>query len=320
MEMKQKIFAAGLMAMAAGVTAESTVDGSHYPAGLNGLKGGSAPGPGVYFRDDNLFYTGSGGQLANYSTFSYLQAPEVLWMTNWKFLGASLGMDITIPIEYRQVSYNSPVVSTPNQTTTLSRVSDSQSGLGDIKIEPLMLAWHWEHFDTTLAYALWVPSGHFTTGRLANLGDGEWTHMMTLGGVWYPDDKKNWALSLLHHIELNSVQTGTAATTITNPNGSTTITTYQQVPCFTYTLEWGVSKTILDHTDVGLIGYYQKQFSDGNAGATPFSDSEVAGIGPEISTTIPSWGLTASIRYAYEFTAYHRPEGHTVDLTLTKRF
>jgi len=322
MDMKKNIFTAGLMALAVGVTAQSTVDGSHYPAGLNGLKGGAAPGPGVYFRDDNLFYTGTGGQLAGYSTFSYLQSPELLWLTDWKFLGASLGMDLTIPIEYRQASHRGSVVTTPNGGySTAPTIRDCQSGLGDIKLEPLILAWHWDHFDTTLAYALWAPSGHFTAGRLANLGDDEWTHMITLGGVWYPDDKKTWALSLLHHLELNSSQIGLATDVTTSPAGGKTGTdTYPKVRCSTYTLEWGISKTILDNTDLGLIGYYQKQFSDGNAGSTPFSDSEVAGIGPEISTTIPRWGLTASLRYAYEFTAYHRPEGHTIDLALTKRF
>jgi hypothetical protein len=319
MDVKKIIFTTGLMALAAGVTAQSPVDGSHYPAGLNGLKGGSAPGPGLYFRDDNLFYSGNGGQLANYSTFVYLQAPQLLWMTGWTFLGANFGMDLTIPLEYRDASYNLPPVTTPGGGFSVARpVSDSQFGLGDIELEPLILAWHWQHFDTTVGYSLWVPSGHFTGNRLANLGDDEWTHMISLGGVWYPDEKKTWAFSLLHHFEMNASQVGTLFTS--SPGGGYPSTTYPKISCSTYTLEWGVSKTILDHTDVGIFGYYQKQFSDGNPAFNPFSDSEVAGIGPEISATIPRWNLTASVRYAYEFTAYHRPEGHTVNLTLTKKF
>ena len=318
MGMKKKILAAGLAAVGTGGMAQLPVDGSHYPAGLNGIKGGTLPGPGIYLRDDNWFYAGSGGALSDYKTFEYLQAPQLMWMTDWKILGASLGMDIELPIIYRQASYSALIVTPNGGFTLLSTINEDRFGLGDIKLEPLLLSWHWKHFDTTLGYALWVPSGKYSAGSNINLGDDQWSHMLTLGGVWYPDEKKTWAISLLHHLEFNSVQVGFVEN---NPNSSqSTGPRYENFPCVTYTLEYGVSKTVLTNIDVGVSGYYQKQFTDSRAAAATFNNSEVAGIGPEISASIPDWGVTASLRYAYEFTAYHRPQGHTVNLTLTKMF
>ena len=82
------LFAAGLMFLAFNVQAQLPVAGVHYPVGLEGIKGGSLPEPGIYFRDDNLFYSGTSDSPQNYSTFIYLQAPQLTWMTGWKFLGA----------------------------------------------------------------------------------------------------------------------------------------------------------------------------------------------------------------------------------------
>ncbi|MEY4916917.1 MAG: hypothetical protein RL616_830, partial [Verrucomicrobiota bacterium] len=77
---------------------------------------------------------------------------------------------------------------------------------------------------------------------------------------------------------------------------------------------------ILTNADVGVFGYYQKQFTDSSPAANSFKDSEAAGLGPEISFRLPRWDLSVSVRYAYEFTAYNRPKGHAFNLTLAKKF
>jgi hypothetical protein len=46
----------------------------------------------------------------------------------------------------------------------------------------------------------------------------------------------------------------------------------------------------------------------------------VAGMGPEVRSQIPAWDLSLSLRYDYEFIADNRPQGHIINLTLTKRF
>jgi len=46
----------------------------------------------------------------------------------------------------------------------------------------------------------------------------------------------------------------------------------------------------------------------------------VAAIGPEVSVFFPSAMLGLSLRYEYEFLAESRLQGHTVTLTLTKKF
>jgi hypothetical protein len=74
--------------------------------------------------------------------------------------------------------------------------------------------------------------------------------------------------------------------------------------------------------DAGLTGYYQEKVT-GDTGSNPAGltpHNRVAAIGPEVSFAIPSAMLFVSCRYEYEFVAENRAQGHTVTLTLTKRF
>ncbi|MGA3163812.1 MAG: hypothetical protein ABSD77_06420 [Verrucomicrobiota bacterium] len=61
---------------------------AHYPAGAEGIKGASLPPPGVYFRDYNFFYTADNFKDGppQFDIFAYLNAPRVIWMTDWKIL------------------------------------------------------------------------------------------------------------------------------------------------------------------------------------------------------------------------------------------
>lgn len=269
---------------------------AHYPAGAEGIKGASLPPPGLYFRDYNFFYYSDRFKDGppGFRLDAYVNAPRLIWMTPVKILGADYGMDVIVPFGYLDYKYQTPA----------GQVKDSWFGLGDIEVEPLLLSWHFKQFDLSGGYAFWAPTGDYSRGRPDLISQGFWSHMLTLGGTWYPDEAKTWAVSLLNRYEFCHEQDQTDV----NPG---------QV----YTIEWGVSKGITKTVDVGLIGYYQQQTTTDN-GRNAFSDKldRKVGVGPEISAFWPSLGLFTSLRYAYEFAAVERPEGQLVTLTLTKRF
>ena len=265
---------------------------AHYPAGAEGIKGASLPPPGLYFRDYNFFYSADrfNDGPPNFKMVAYVNAPRLIWMTDLQILGANYGMDVIVPFGY--MNYRLP------------NGWNEYSGLGDVEFEPLLLSWHLTQFDFSAGYAVWAPTGHFSTSRPDMFIQGFWSHMLTLGGTWYADKEKTWAFSLLNRYEICHQQQDTEI----NPG---------QV----YTLEWGFSKALNKTTDVGLIGYYQQQTTE-DTGARKASDKldSKVGIGPEVSVVWPDLGLITSLRYAYEFGARERPEGHLVSLTLTKRF
>lgn len=274
--------------------------GSHYPAGAEGIKGASLPPPGVYLRDYNFFYTSSDvdGFPNNASLFVYVQAPRLIWMTDWTILGATYGMDVIVPFSYKDVSLGGPKPPFGE---------DDQFGLSDIQLEPVLLSWHLKQFDVAAGYAIWAPSGCFSTStpqkQLSSPGLGFWTHMFTLGAVWYPDKEKTWALSVLNRYEINTEQQDTDVT-----------------PGNMFTVDWGLSKNIGKGVDVGFIGYYQQLVTEDSGSGSSSDKSHVVGIGPEVTGMIPKINVIGSLRYVYEIDAKDRPKGQLVTLTLTKRF
>lgn len=269
----------------------------HYPSGAEGIKAASLPPPGFYLRDYNLFYFADDfpGGPPGFDAFAYINAPRLIYMTDFKIFGANYGLDLLVPFYYGEVKFDTPG----------GRFKDSTFAMGDLQFEPILLGWHWKQWDVGAGYAFWAPTGDYNrsgTRPSRLLAKGFWSHMLTGGATWYPDQEKTWSLSALNRYEFHM------------ENKDLDFTAGD-----TWTLEFGVSKTFNKVIDVGLAGYYQKQVTGYDPdGAGPMD--RVVGIGPEIGTVFPKLGLFASLRYVFEFDAKDRPEGQTATLTLTKRW
>ena len=274
----------------------------HYPIGVEGIKGGSLPPPGIYLRDYNLFYWAdrlndpSGDRVVfpngrdDIDLFAYANAIRPLWITPAKVLGGHYGMDVLIPLVYTDLTAGGNSVG-------------SCFGVGDVFFEPITLSWHWSQFDLGVGYGFWAPTGDSSPPPSAKAGKGYWANMFTLGGTWFPDKAKTWSVSVLNRYEIN---TRADYADLTYGNA--------------FSLEAGVGKTLCNGIELGPVFYYQQQTTrDSGTAASPYSD-RVFGIGGEIGTFFPKVKLFVSARYFYEFSARDRPEGNTVNLTLTKIF
>jgi hypothetical protein len=220
------------------------------------------------------------------------------------------------PFLYRDISYDKHWFDGAGAHNS-TPCNDNSSGLGDILVEPLLLHWSFRQIDLMAGAGVWLPTGRYDNAAIANLGGGTWSPMLTLGGVWYPDQAKTWAISLLNRYEFNSQSPATRYTT--DPAGFP-LGHPSNVSCSTYTLEWGVSKMIVTNWDLGIIGYYQKQFTAQGEKWVRFNDPEAISIGPEITWQIPSQNLLFSLRDAIEISADQRPQGNMVNLSVTKSF
>lgn len=282
---KSLLLAAGLAVLPSLALAQA-----HYPAGAEGIKGASLPPPGTYLRDYNLFYTADRLPDApfDFDVFAYVNAPRLIWMTDQKILGATYGMDIILPFGYQCVKIND------------QRLDDGWS-FGDIQLEPVVLAWHTKRMDIAAGYALWAPTGE--SDRPAGLGKGYWGHMLTLGGTYYFDEAKTWALSALNRYEINHEHKD-----------------FDLTPGNEFTVEFALSKSLRKTIDIGAVGYFQWQTTKDSGSDSNDVQDQVVGLGPEISTFCPRLKLFTSLRYLYELGANDRPEGHTITLTITKVF
>ncbi|MEY4386422.1 MAG: hypothetical protein RLY20_1705 [Verrucomicrobiota bacterium] len=273
---------------------------AHYVPGVEGIKGASLPPPGFYLRDYNVCYFADrlndnhGDEIkpADPSAFIYANVPRLLWITEEKLLGGSVGVDALLPLQYTSLKANTPG----------GPFDDSTFGIGDFFVEGT-LSWHKPQADYSLAYGLWMPTDDSSVSNPTRAGLGYFTHMLTAGATWYPDKDKQWSISLLNRYEFNHEKADTSIT-----------------PGQAWTLEWGAGYSLSKKTDVGVVGYFQYQTTrDSGSGASNEKDQVIA-IGPEVSTVCPLTGMLVSLRYLREVSAENRLQGNTVALTLTKRF
>jgi len=287
------LFAALFAAAAPGLNAQTV---GHYPVGAEGIKAASLPPPGFYLRDYNFGYFANDfpiGGPPDFSLDAYINAPRLIWMSDWKILGATYGADLIVPFGWQQVKVG------PSSAHSVFR----DFGLGDIQIEPLLLAWHGKQWNAAFGYAWWAPSGNYDVRNPASIGKGFWSQMFTFGGTYYFDAEKTWAASILNRYEFNQ------------PNAD-----LNTRPGQIYSVEWGFSKSLTKTVEVGLIGYYQQQTTDDTGANANSLHQHVVGVGPEITAVCTKLGVITSLRYARELESAYRPKGNLLTLTLTKRF
>jgi hypothetical protein len=291
---------AGALALPALLQAQPT---AHYVPGIEGIKAASLPPPGIYLRDYNVAYyadrlndsSGNKSSQVDARAFIYAQVPRLIWITDAEVLGGSIGVDALLPLQYTDLDVQAKGAG--------SLINQSTFGIGDFFVEGTWSK-HIQQFDFALGYGIWAPTGDSSPALLSTrAGLGYWTHMLTAGATWYIDADKKWAISALNRYEFNHEKDGTDIT-----------------PGQAYTLEWGISRSLTKTVEVGAVGYYQQQVTeDSGAGSSPERD-RVAAVGPEIGAFCPKLGINTTLRYLYEFAAESRLQGHTIALTLTKKF
>jgi hypothetical protein len=292
------LLGAALLALPTLVRAQPT---AHYVPGLEGLKAASLPPPGVYLRDYNVGYYSTrvndaqGNEIsgADPRAYIYANAPRLIWITDQQLLGGFLGVDALLPLQYTELKVNTPD----------GLFHDQTFGIGDAFFEGTWSK-HTKQFDFSLGSGAFAPTGDFSQTNPTRAGLGYWGVMLTAGATWYMDPDKKWAISALNRYEFNFEQKDTDVS-----------------PGQAYTVEGGISYGITKTLDVGAVGYYQQKVT-GDSGPVDLQQphDRVAGAGPEISLFIPSATLGLSLRYVYEFLAESRLQGHTISLTITKRF
>lgn len=199
----------------------------------------------------------------------YADTSFLLYQTPWQKWGVGYGLGMAIP--YAWVTVDATVQYTgPKGSTFTRKVSDSQAGLGDIQLMPVMLGWTNGDFKVGGNFSVYAPSGVYEEGRLANTGRNYWTFEPVLNFSWV------------------SSKIGTEVTVFTGLD----FNTENQDTDYRSGTSWHVDGTIAQHLPLlgGFLGvgangfYYQQITGDSGSGAT-LGDFKgmTAGVGPVVN-------------------------------------
>lgn len=290
--MQEKIKAA--IAAASLTLASSAFAAGHYVTGVEGIDAAAVPPPGVYYIGYLVDYgigQVSGAPGDNTGNVTAL-ANRGVWVSKQTFLGANYGMETIVPIQSTSLTFQG------------IGVSSSSRGVGDIYLGPVVLGWHGAQWDAVFALGEWLDTGNYSATDPSSIGMGYKSTMVTLGGTYYPDAKREWSATVLGRFEKNGRQRDTGI----KPGDGLSI-------------EWGVARALAGGNKIGLVGYVQKQTSNNTGtGASPGMPRKSA-VGLEWDVPFADHGFFLKVAGYHEYTASDgATKGNLLRLTLVKAF
>lgn len=285
------------LALAAALLAGAAHAEGHYVTGVEGLQGSSVPPAGNYYLgylvhyDINSFRAPNDAKLQGDGKVTAL-VNRFVKITDTKLLGADYGFETIIPVIRTSLDIKA------------AALNDSDSGVGDVYLGPLVLGWHGPQWDAVAAAGLWLDTASHNTPVAA--GKGYKSTMLTGGVTYYFDPAKSVSGSALFRFERHGK----------NDAGIR--------PGNQLSLEWGVGKN-LGAYQLGVVGYSQWQLSeDSGPGANNLKSSKHA-LGAEVVYPVPGAGMFLKGAFYKEYSVEGgggapSAKGNMLRATLVKAF
>jgi hypothetical protein len=295
-KMKAPLLTAVIL-LGAGANAFATENGlQSYPLGVNTVLDAILPAPGetqffnytTYYAANRLAGPNGGSAVPNFKANVFVDSPRILH-TWGKTMGPfTLTSGIVVPIVHSETSV--PVG------------SDSRWGFGDVVVHAMTVGYANEShtFFGALAVDFALPTGSFSSGRIANTGLNSYAFMPNVNVTLFPFQ--------------NAEFSATAGYEINSPNradgyhsGNVTF------------FDWGAGYSVLPRLQLGVQGYALQQTTDDTLNGSTVNNGfrgRVFAIGPQVRFDItPSSGIV--LKWQHEFGARNRPEGNKLWVELT---
>lgn len=286
---------------------------SLYLLGKRGPLAGLIPKPGVYITNDLYHYSGDTDQqlpiagllTQNVSADATVNILQVTGITETVFEEGRLAVGAVLP--YGHVSVAADATASAGGSPIFGKgVSDSLTAFGDLALAASL---GWRHRDGDLFRAwnlystVFVPTGSYEEGRLANMGANRWG--LDIGtGFTMGNFKKGREFSGVLGITFNGENKDTNYDSGTEAH-----------------LELAYKQHLPSGFALGLVGYANYQLTADSGGPDILGDfkGRVFAIGPELSYQFEAAGRTMGLdlRWYHEFEAKNRVEGDSVFLTFS---
>jgi hypothetical protein len=187
--------------------------------------------------------------------------------------------------------------------------SNSADGIGDLTLIPAMMAWKHDSWQYSALFPVYVPTGEYNLGTLANVGRNYWTFDPTLQ-VSYNNAKTGFNVAIFTGVTLNTENNDT---------------NYQSGSAFH--IDASVQQLLPvgpGFLSVGFNAFYYEQIEgDSGSGAKLGGfEGRTLGIGPALGYILPVGGntLVAEVRWLPELETERRLEGDYLWLKLVYQF
>jgi len=313
----------------------------HYAAGVINLRDLVMPPKGFYYEQYNPFYYSDGyyndqGKKLKTLEFnrsirifgfpidvrvdanidlkikSYAFSPTFIYSTGKKILGANYGFFISPSYGYLDGKLDIEVTKVAIDGIEIKglkgkhlKYEESRSGMGDLYVVPIWLDWSKERFDIFSTYGFYAPVGQYDEDHFLNIGQGFWSHELSLGGAYYLTKNKATAFVGNLNYEINGRKRD-----------------LDLRPGQNLGFEYGISQYLSERLEVCLTGYsvWQTTNDSGSDSRNKKTKDYVHGVGAQLGYWFVKDKFNASLRYTYEYKAKDRFKGQMASLNLTYVF
>ena len=269
--------------------------GGAYPNGAEGVMTGFVPPPPGYYLINYALYYGADKVMDDAGKEIPVEFDLEVWgdvvriinVTDKKFLGGTWVQHVFIP--FLSVDISAQV---PDGAGGLASVSDDNIGLGDIIVDPVILAWHRRNWHWAAGVDVYVPVGDYTEGELANIGRNYWTLEPVVAITYMNRHGYEASAKIMYDINFE--------------NSDTDYESGDELH-----VDFAASKS-QDAWTFGVGGYYYEQVTDDEGLAAdgtevPANKGKAVALGPHIGY---KKGQTSFIlKYQKEFDVENKPEG-----------
>ncbi len=269
-----------------------------YPNGAEGFWMGAAPPPGLYYQNYTLYYSAhkyasnsgsdiAAGPLAGFQMNAFANVSRVIYISDKSFCCANWGAHIFIPYQYFDAD---------------AAGGDATIGsLGDIIVDPFLLAWHWPNLHIVSGLDIYLPTGNYHSGRLMNTSANTVVFEPVLGlSYMTPMKGLTASVKLMYDIPGDNDD-------FVNPFNPAIRgdLQYGQEFHFDYSLDYAVA----ENWKVGVGGYFYQQTTNDELNGVDIENNRghVWAVGPGVEWGKGNW--VVSYRTQFEVDAKNRPEG-----------
>jgi hypothetical protein len=299
------LVAAGLSA----APARALEDGaSSYPRGQRDAAAGIVPtAPGLYLRDDLIFYRGSleepvaGGAGAIDADLDLAaNTIRATFVTPWEMFGANWAINLS----WLQSATDFDGRFAAPAGTTFAHERDA--GIGDLALTPLLLGWHAGRLHASAGFTVWIPVGDYDAARFVNPGRHYWS-LGPQAAVTWRDPATGWDLSLA------------ALYVASFENRATDYDSGDVVHVNAY-----AGKQVAPWLKLGIAGYAMQQMTDDSGSGATLGGfrARLFGLGPAAHVTLDTGAtpVVLTIKYYREFGVENTFEGDLLSIGTSVRF
>jgi len=257
--------------------------GGAYNNGVEGFGAGMFPPPGTYLLNYVTYYSADSlkdkdgnNDLPKFELDALANVVRVVHVTNSKLLGGNIGMQAILPIVHLEVAV-------PGR-------SQSNNGLGDLVISPLILSWHSKNLHYVAGVDIDIPIGAYDKNDLANIGRNYWTFVPIVAATYMSDNSFEISGKFMYDINTK--------------NSDSSYLSGQEFH-FDYTLAQK-----FDAFTIGAGGYFYKQITDDEKNGEQYRNGykgQVFAVGPQLKYDYKN--MSFAFKYQKELLVENKPEG-----------